>query len=224
MASEELESPVERRERILVKWQYHNGTIRSILDKYLDNNIFVDATLACHGKSYKVHKIVLSACSPYFEELLMKNPCDHPVFILDPINPCQIEALITYMYKGEVSIDSDQLEQLLITADRLKIRGLGNIFTKNSPVKNDVYSVDATDDNDCIVVDPLISVNETNNSSVKRKSPIEHQQIKRSRLTRTPTKNLNNNNIGRIETSPRTIENRQESSLPTELEVSQLPH
>lgn len=30
---------------------------------------FVDVTLACEGKRIKAHKLVLSACSPYFKEL-----------------------------------------------------------------------------------------------------------------------------------------------------------
>lgn len=28
---------------------------------------FVDVTLACDGKSFSAHKVVLSACSPYFQ-------------------------------------------------------------------------------------------------------------------------------------------------------------
>jgi hypothetical protein len=34
---------------------------------------FVDVTLACDGKSFTAHKMVLSACSPYFRHLLKVN-------------------------------------------------------------------------------------------------------------------------------------------------------
>ena len=35
-----------------------------------DEEDFVDVTLACDGKSFTAHKMVLSACSPYFRHLL----------------------------------------------------------------------------------------------------------------------------------------------------------
>ena len=38
---------------------------------------FVDVTLACNGRrNFTAHKVVLSACSPYFKQLLKVRECE----------------------------------------------------------------------------------------------------------------------------------------------------
>lgn len=37
---------------------------------------FVDVTLACEGQQVAAHKVVLSACSPYFRSLLKVSLLD----------------------------------------------------------------------------------------------------------------------------------------------------
>jgi hypothetical protein len=38
-----------------------------------DEKSFTDVTIACDGQSTKAHKMILSACSPYFKVTLLKN-------------------------------------------------------------------------------------------------------------------------------------------------------
>lgn len=42
------------------------GVLRSLLEE----GQFVDVTLACDGRRLKAHKLMLSACSNFFRELL----------------------------------------------------------------------------------------------------------------------------------------------------------
>ena len=42
-------------------------------------------TIACDGASVKCHKMILSACSAYFQQLFMENTCDHPIVFLKVI-------------------------------------------------------------------------------------------------------------------------------------------
>ena len=42
----------------------------------------VDVTLSCEGQSLKAHKLVLSACSPYFKALFQEHVENHPIVIL----------------------------------------------------------------------------------------------------------------------------------------------
>lgn len=44
----------------LVYWEWANHD-------FSWQDAFVDVTLACDGKSFSAHKVVLSACSPYFQ-------------------------------------------------------------------------------------------------------------------------------------------------------------
>ena len=53
-----------------LRWSNYQSSITSAFENLRDDEDFVDVTLACDGKSLKAHRVVLSACSPYFRELL----------------------------------------------------------------------------------------------------------------------------------------------------------
>lgn len=85
---------------------------------------FCDVTLAVDGASIKCHKMVLAACSTYFQSLFMENTCKHPIVFLKDIRFNQIRALLDYMYHGEVSVEEAELSSLLKIAEALKVKGL----------------------------------------------------------------------------------------------------
>ena len=86
--------------------------------------MFVDVTLACGGKLYSSHKFVLSTCSEYFKEIFSKNPCNHPVVFLKDVSGKDLEALLDFMYKGEVNVPQTDLGSLIKTAESLQVKGL----------------------------------------------------------------------------------------------------
>lgn len=53
-----------------LRWHDFQSSILSSFRHLRDVEDFVDVTLACDGKSFTAHKMVLSACSPYFRHLL----------------------------------------------------------------------------------------------------------------------------------------------------------
>lgn len=53
-----------------LRWNNYQSSITSAFENLRDDEDFVDVTLACDGNSLKAHRVVLSACSPYFRELL----------------------------------------------------------------------------------------------------------------------------------------------------------
>lgn len=81
-------------------------------------------TVACEGKFYPVHKLVLSTCSEYFEKIFENTPCKHPVIVLKDVNRCDLEALFCYMYEGAVSVAQSNLGRLIKAAEVLRIKGL----------------------------------------------------------------------------------------------------
>lgn len=99
----------------------------TVFDNLFQNEALVDVTLACEGLSLKAHKMVLSACSPFFQSLFIDNPCKHPIVILKDVRFTDLKALVDFMYKGEVNVSQDQLNRLLKTAETLKVRGLAEV-------------------------------------------------------------------------------------------------
>ena len=61
---------VSRVQDFNLRWSNHHNTLVTVLDKLLENGTFVDVILAAEGKFIKVHRIVLCACSQYFEVML----------------------------------------------------------------------------------------------------------------------------------------------------------
>ncbi|EDV98825.1 GH13387 [Drosophila grimshawi] len=110
-----------------LKWNDFQTSILSSFRHLRDEEDFVDVTLACDERSFTAHKVVLSACSPYFRKLLKANPCEHPIVILRDVRSDDVENLLSFMYNGEVNVSHEQLPDFLKTAHLLQIRGLADV-------------------------------------------------------------------------------------------------
>ncbi|XP_071050892.1 longitudinals lacking protein, isoforms H/M/V isoform X3 [Onthophagus taurus] len=117
---------MEDDQQFCLRWNNHQSTLVAVFDTLLENGTLVDCTLAAEGKYLNAHKVVLSACSPYFESLLSQNYDKHPIFILKDVKYQELKAMMDYMYRGEVNISQDQLGALLKAAESLQIKGLSD--------------------------------------------------------------------------------------------------
>ncbi|BES87486.1 BTB/POZ domain [Nesidiocoris tenuis] len=111
-------------QQFCVRWNSYQSNLQSAFPKLLTNEHFVDVTLACESRMVKCHKVVLSACSAYFEKLLVQNPCQHPIIFMKDMKYWEVQALVDFMYKGEVNVTQDELASLLKAAEALEVRGL----------------------------------------------------------------------------------------------------
>ncbi|KRF80211.1 longitudinals lacking protein, isoforms N/O/W/X/Y isoform X7 [Drosophila virilis] len=120
-------------QQFCLRWNNHQSTLISVFDTLLENETLVDCTLAAEGKFLKAHKVVLSACSPYFATLLQEQYDKHPIFILKDVKYQELRAMMDYMYRGEVNISQDQLTALLKAAESLQIKGLSDNRSGTGP-------------------------------------------------------------------------------------------
>ncbi|KAK7072072.1 hypothetical protein SK128_021102 [Halocaridina rubra] len=111
-------------ELLSLKWNNHRSTFLHILGVLRDKQSYTDVTLACDGKFYSVHKLVLSTCSDYFCAMFEKTACKSPVIVLKDIKSEDLEALLDYMYLGEVNVRQSDLASLIKAAENLRIKGL----------------------------------------------------------------------------------------------------
>ncbi|XP_028169870.1 protein abrupt-like isoform X3 [Ostrinia furnacalis] len=110
-----------------LRWNDFHSAMVSSFRRLRDEEDFVDVTLACAGATFTAHKVVLSACSPYFRRLLKANPCQHPIVILRDVHDKDMESLLRFMYQGEVHIGQEQLKEFLRAAQLLQVRGLTDV-------------------------------------------------------------------------------------------------
>ncbi|GBM22875.1 Protein bric-a-brac 2 [Araneus ventricosus] len=118
-------------QQFCLKWNNHTTNMLQVFENLLSTEALVDVTLACEGLSLKAHKMVLSACSPFFQSLFLENPCKHPIVIMKDMRYSDLKAIIDFMYRGEVNVSHDQLSALLKTAETLKVKGLAEVTGEN---------------------------------------------------------------------------------------------
>ncbi|XP_043278090.1 uncharacterized protein [Venturia canescens] len=116
-----------------LSWGEFGSSLTSAVQLLRGQGDLVDVTLAAGGKSFPAHKIVLSAASPFLLDLLKSTPCQHPVVMLAGVGAEDLESLLEFVYRGEVSVEPSQLPSLLQAAHCLSIHGLTppTILTEN---------------------------------------------------------------------------------------------
>ncbi|XP_071522368.1 uncharacterized protein [Panulirus ornatus] len=107
-----------------LRWNDHGQTFFSMLSSVRKREVYCDVTLACDGRFYPVHKLVLSTCSDFFDQMFEKTACKHPVIVMANIAHKDLEALLNYMYLGEVNVLQTELSALMKAAEMLRIKGL----------------------------------------------------------------------------------------------------
>ncbi|XP_068621848.1 protein bric-a-brac 2-like isoform X3 [Battus philenor] len=111
-------------QQFCVRWNSYHTNLQSVFPRLLLTEQFADVTLACESRQLRCHKLVLSACSAYLERLLLQNPCKHPIVLMRDMRFSEMQALVDFMYKGEVNVTQEELPSLLKSAEALQIRGL----------------------------------------------------------------------------------------------------
>ena len=112
---------MDDQQQFCLRWNDFQTNMVASFKHLRDEKSFTDVTIACDGQSTKAHKMILSACSPYFKALLEENPAKHPIIILKDVPFQHLTAILEFMYAGEVNVAQDQLPQFLKTAERLKV-------------------------------------------------------------------------------------------------------
>lgn len=122
-------------EHYCLRWNNHQSNLLGVFSQLLESESLVDVTLACtEGPSIRAHKVVLSACSSYFQALFLDHPNRHPIVILKDVRFAELRTLVDFMYKGEVNVEYCQLSALLKTAESLKVKGLADMTNINAAV------------------------------------------------------------------------------------------
>ncbi|CAG0917910.1 unnamed protein product [Notodromas monacha] len=104
-------------------------TVEEVLDgicRFFRTSALVDVTIVCGGYQLHAHRLVLAACSPYFEELFRNFPPDQArlVIALHNIEWDALRLAIEYIYKGETQVPADKLDVFLEVARLLEIKDL----------------------------------------------------------------------------------------------------
>ncbi|CAB3372250.1 Hypothetical predicted protein [Cloeon dipterum] len=122
--SSTVEKPDANNQLYNLTWGDFSSSLATSIQNFRSQGDLVDVTLSAGGRSFPAHKIVLSAASPFLLDLLKNASCNHPILVIPGVSPKDMEALLEFVYHGEVSVDPDHLPSLLQAAQCLNIQGL----------------------------------------------------------------------------------------------------
>jgi len=111
-------------EKFCLRWNDFESNISSAFRELRNEKDFFDVTIACDDEQIQAHKVILSACSPFFRNVLRRNPHQHPLLYLKSVKFTDLQSVLNFMYHGEVNVAQEELNSFLSVAEDLKVKGL----------------------------------------------------------------------------------------------------
>ena len=97
-----------------LNWSQHQANRTLAFNAFRDNQQFADVTLACDDdEQLEAHKVILSAASPFFQNILERNHHSHPLLYIRGSSKKNLSALLDFMYSGEARVPIDELERFM---------------------------------------------------------------------------------------------------------------
>jgi len=111
-------------EKFCLRWNDFESNISVAFRELREDKDFFDVTLACDDDQIQAHKVILSACSPFFRTVLRRNPHAHPLLYLKGVKFSDLQSVLNFMYHGEVNVAQEELNSFLAVAEELRVKGL----------------------------------------------------------------------------------------------------
>jgi len=111
-----------------LRWNDFEQNISTSFRELREDSEFFDVSLCCDNgiDVIPAHKVILAACSPLFRKILsrQKSHQPSPFLYLKGIHLKELQAVLNFIYHGEVNVAQDALNAFLAVAEELAIKGL----------------------------------------------------------------------------------------------------
>jgi len=124
-------------EKFCLRWNDFEANISTAFRELREDKDFFDVTLACDDDQIQAHKVILSACSPFFRTVLKRNKHEHPLLYLKGVKYIDLVAVLNFMYHGEVNVAQEELNSFLAVAEDLKVKGLTQNGSEKASSRSD---------------------------------------------------------------------------------------
>jgi len=126
-------------EKFCLRWNDFESNVSTAFRDIREEKDFFDVTLACDDSQVEAHKVILAACSPWFRNILRRNPHQHPLLYLKGVKYKELVCVLNFMYQGEVNVAQEELNSFLSVAEELRVKGLtqGNNSTSDNKPKSE---------------------------------------------------------------------------------------
>lgn len=122
-----------------LNWEAFNDHVREMLQELLNCNDHADVTLVCEDKiQFKVHKILLSACSQVFKSIISLDSRSNPLIYLRGIQSSEMKSILEFIYLGQATVIHDKVKDFLDVAKSLEIKELSKAVEFDNEERNDI--------------------------------------------------------------------------------------
>ena len=119
-----------------LEWHSYADHLRNMMKEMLMNDSFSDVILVTEDKKHiKAHLNILSACSPFFKDILEKQ--NNSIIYLRGIYFEEVESIMQFIYLGKTSLKEELLTEFLSVARSLEIMELSNVETSSNEAIDD---------------------------------------------------------------------------------------
>ena len=121
-----------------VSWNNFQNVAKDMFRQLKSDTDFTDVTLVSEDLVHiRAHKVILAASSELFQAILRNTRSPNSLLYLKGVHHNHLEALMTFVYDGEVEVEEKNLEELMRVAMELQVKGL---FKENDEEKRKGYS------------------------------------------------------------------------------------
>ena len=120
-------------EKLCLNWNDFQDLVKVSFGELRTDTDFTDVTLACEDQSIKAHKVVLSACSPFFKKLFKTHSHPQSLIYMKGMKANSLMAVIDFLYLGEANVFQEELDSFLALAEELQLKGLGGNSEEKVP-------------------------------------------------------------------------------------------
>ena len=152
-------------------WFNHQDNFKDIMHEILKS----DVTLVCDdNKEFKVHKIVLTACSPVLKSIFHDLPQINSVIYFTGVQHQEIESILEFMYLGSTTHHQERMNELLNVVKTLEIKEIsyGVKFSEHIE-KNEILENNLNFDADNINVEHERLETENGNGGMEKNTNID---------------------------------------------------
>ena len=128
-------------EKFCLKWNDFQTNLSKTFSFLRQEEHLFDVTLVSDDEQHiSAHKLVLSASSEFFKNILKKAKHSNPMIFLSGFKSKDLLHVMDYIYQGEVKILQTDLDRFLNVAQQLKIEGLigGNNDSDESSLEDNI--------------------------------------------------------------------------------------
>ena len=111
---------------VSILWENFHSNMTYRLKQQMNEKAFSDITLVTKdNKKIPVHRLILSSGSTFFRDLFSEDlGHPHPLLYLRGVGQDVLEAVLQFLYIGQVQLKREQVKEFLAMAEDLGVEGL----------------------------------------------------------------------------------------------------